>query len=330
VNHDATRVFLPLRSNTAWFSDESGRLRFEALLKTHIALYDRVILEDGRLEITSDGRGQGMTIPLAPNSIPQDRRQINYFKSGGTFAVQVGNTPILHGNAAFGCSADFFPILSSAGLQDATYLEWFLGDLVDEIKQQCQGAADRDLYYKDGALVGTLPNDRYMRKEIVKGFYRDSLIAHFKGATIGFDEHIRGFLDAKRVELSRSPSPAVQELLFQRWIDLGLPDFSQYSWEEIHVLHESDAGNDLRRMIARISNEAMAALQADATDSDLREIVAKAFEVELVQEIRVRRANARSVTISLALNFVPYGGIASGLLELNALSTDKASWVSLL
>jgi hypothetical protein len=323
-----TRIFLPLRSNTAWFSDAEAIGRFERLLRIHIALYDRIVLEDGILRLSCDDDGQGFVFTIPPNNTSADRTKLSFCEPGGSFAIAVGGQTVLHGKQSYGCNADFKPILHRAGLNGATYFQWLFGDLVPELKQQTDRLAAVDL--EDDGLLSSLPEQPFLQKELLKGFYRDAVIAHENHMTLGIDRHMAAFLEWKRSHAGGLGLPSPAYALLEHWVTLNLPDFSQFSWEQIHELHESDVGEDLRRMVERICSSVISALSNQPTKEDLDSLVASAFNKELIAEVRSRRAGVTRCAVNMLLNFVPYGGVISGMLDANDLTRDRASWISLL
>jgi hypothetical protein len=324
-----TKIFLPLRSNTGWFSEDEGIRRFERLLKIHIALFDRIVLEDGTYEILADSDGQGFTNTLPPEGCKGfNRNEFHFYQQGGDFGVSIGDRPVLQGKLSLGCSADFRPVLARAGLEEATYFEWFFGDLVDELKPRLDELAESDL--RDKVLIKDLPSQAFFRTQLVKSFYRDGMIAKIKKLPLAVDHHLARFLDHKR---ARNPACLPAETAFfvyDHWVNLNLPDFASYSWQEIHELHESDAGNDFRRMIERTTGQVNSAIRERASPMDVDHLVATIFSQELVHEVVSRRNSVAGTSVKLLLNIVPYGSLISGASDLTSMGRDVASWISLL
>jgi hypothetical protein len=323
-----TKVFLPLRSNTAWFSDEEALRRFERLLRMHIALYDRIVLEDGIFRMNADSGGQGFAFMIPPLSTDADRTRLSFCEPGGAFGISVGGTTVLHGQSSFGCNADFKPVLHRAGLEDATYFEWKSGELIPELKRQTEELAEVD--YRDPELEDLLPPQSFLRKELLKGFYRDAVLAHVLRMPFGVDHHLAGFLNYKRRHHPEGNLPAISNVLFDHWLGLELPDFSSYSWQEVHELHETDVGNDLRRMVERVCTSVSNAVPDNPTEDDVRDLVQQAFSQELLSELRAQRTGVGKTTINLVLNFVPYGSVLSTMLEASSFVSQRTSWISLL
>jgi hypothetical protein len=324
----ATKVFLPLRSNTSWFSEDDAVRRFERLLKVHVALFDELVLEDGAYSIFAAADGQGMAQPLPPGWCKDyDRSEFRYYQPGGRFGIQVGDKTLLSAELSFGCTADFKPILLRAGLEEATYFQWHVGDINQILQQEVNQQADRDLL--DNELVGDLPLQKFFRKELLRGFYRDAFLAQLLRMPLAIDHHLSKFVHRKKVKVS-GPEPAPELMIYDHWVELGLPDFSEYSWQEIHELHDSEVGNDFRRMIERISMQVREVISAGGAADEIRHLVGKMFSIELVNEVRLRRSNLGTLGVDVLLSLVPYGSLLSGIRSAADSGRDTTSWISLL
>lgn len=324
----STKIFLPLRSNIGWFSEQQAIERFERLLKVHIALFDEIILQDGTLHFLSDGKGQGLEMMMQPEASNRDRTKLKFYTPGGNFGVAMGDMPVMQGQMSFGCDADFFPILHRAGLNDATYFEWSSDELIPEIKRETDRLAESD--NRDLGLTDVLPNDPYLKKELLKGFYRDAVLAQEIKTPFAIDFHLSPFLNRKRELGWKGGMPSVPLRFLDHWIKLNLPDFSEFAWSEIHELHESPSGEDFRRLVERITQQVEDAMSTSATQSDIDNLVSEAFSTELLKELRPRRATLSSATANLLLNFVPIGPLISGAKDYLTVGRDATSWISLL
>lgn len=323
-----TKIFLPLRSNALWFSEDEAVRRFERLLKVHIAVFDELLLEDGAFAIFADSEGQGMTQPFPPGWCKDyDRSEFRFYQPGGHFGLQVGDKTILSAKLSLGCTADFKPILLRAGLEGATYFQWHVGVINANLQQKVNELVDRELV--DSDLVDDLPSQKFFRKELLRGFYSDALLSQILKVPFAIDSHLSKFVERKRIK-SHGPDSALELIVFDHWVELGLPDFSAYSWQEIHELHDSPVGNDFRRMVERVSLNVKEVILARGSNGDLRNAVSKAFSTELLNEVRNRRVGLGKLGVDLVLNFVPYGSLISGIRSAAESGRDATSWISLL
>jgi hypothetical protein len=120
VNRE-NRIFLPLRSNAAWFASADTRKDLERRMKRYALLYDEVVLQDGRYSFTVIPTGSAdQYTPSRMAGV--DRSQISYFSPGGRFAIQVSREPggefhpLLEGEKIASYEVDFYPILHDAEL----------------------------------------------------------------------------------------------------------------------------------------------------------------------------------------------------------------------
>lgn len=324
-----TKVFLPLRSNIGWFSEQEAVERFERLLKMHIALFDRLLIEDGTYFFMSDGMGQGFEWPAGPGAIKNyDRTTHKFHTAGGSFGMQVGGKPLMQGNLSFGCNADFMPIIHRAGLEEATYFEWTRRQLTREREELTTKLGDTDLH--DNELANTLPDDQFLRKNLLKGFYHDAALSQDLGVPLAVDHHFEGFLKLKHTRDAATVQQNIPLVFLRRWLNMNLPDFSSYRWEQIHELHESPRGEDFRRMVENLTAKVTELMPHSPSSEELRELVSHAFSEVLLRELRPRVATGTGTAVDVALNLIPYGSIASIGKDLAALGRDNTSWISLL
>lgn len=120
-------------------------------------------------------------------------------------------------------------------------------------------------------------------------------------------------------------------MLENAWLSLGLPDAGEAPWDSVLRARESAAGEDLRRVMERLSALAVSAF-ADAVDP--REWQAEAEKLlvaEIIRELLARRPNVLESGITFGLNFIAYVGTAVGTLkDAMAIVEEHRSWVSLL
>ena len=173
VMDDSTRVFMPLRSNAAWFGDADCRERLERQIKTYLVLYDHIIFENGRYRITAGVDGQGIEMMCPGDSYPGDRSKISFFPPGDEFGVEFGGKQLLSSTSQSAYEVDYLPIVRDAGLEHAGCVRWSDNDIKPEFKNAITQRVSQDLHGK--ALHDVLPENSYLRKHILEALYRDSL-----------------------------------------------------------------------------------------------------------------------------------------------------------
>ena len=116
---DSTRVYMPLRSNAAWFADADCRKRLERQIKICLVLYDRIIFENGRYCVTAGVDGQGLQVMCPGDSYPGDRTKISFFTPGDEFGVALDGKQIMTSTSQSIYEVDYLPIIHDAQLADA-------------------------------------------------------------------------------------------------------------------------------------------------------------------------------------------------------------------
>ena len=122
-------------------------------------------------------------------------------------------------------------------------------------------------------------------------------------------------------------------MIFDCWVKLNLPDFGEYSWEELHVLRDSDAGRDFRAMVDRLLANIEGDLSNITDPRDINELITRTFSKELIKEMNTWRPTTSWTVLSLVLNWLPLpfcaGAVVSSFKGLGALQKEQTSWVSL-
>ncbi len=196
-----TQIYMPLRSNAAWFGDENCRQRLERQIKSYLILYDQIIFENGRVRLTVLESGTGAHMQYPGNTFPDDRTKITYYEPGTPFSIRFGETPAvehvaLQGVAQATYEVDFLPIVHDAGLTDATFIRWSTIDVDGILESEINSRVWNDSF--DKSLCAVLPENRYLRDHVLKGLYRDSIIARHLGMPLSVDEHAIPVLELKQ------------------------------------------------------------------------------------------------------------------------------------
>ena len=342
-----SRIFLPLRSNAAWFADEQAQQVLEARLKNYLLLYDEIIVQDGRYQSTALDTGH-VDVYSPAETIRVDRTKISYYRPGTPFAFVVRESkdgpdiPVggFTGPRLFTYGADFYPILVSAGLLNADFIKGLNGDLSENIKKQAQDEARRDLL--NPTISASIPGNQYVKAKVLESLYHDAYLASSTELDFAVDYRAGPAARLKNeMESDRRWGPEARATVGQAWVSLERPDYGQASWDEVIELRESAAGRDYRRMVERVAAAVDRAALEGTPASELQRIAERKLDAELVEAMRRRRSSPMDGVLSFALNLISLalplvatGSAAVGI----AMDTDsvisslreRRTWVSLL
>jgi hypothetical protein len=323
-----SKIYLPLKSNSVWFVEDKGRAELEKRIKNYTILYDEIIIQDGRY-VCRVGETGSFDIMMSPDAYPGDRTKIKFYTPGNNFAVQVKGETIIGGKADIAYETDFYPILYDAGVVNASCYTWARIDLKDDEKKIVNKEVSADLNSEE--LNDLIPTYYFQKKNVIESFYTDSLLSFRIQIPFLSDHRMAPIINWKNQQSKIQFKDTIEELFYNFWLKIGLPDFGMLGWEQIHEIRESDAGNDYRKMINRISETINQNIGALKNQVDLELIVGSEFSRELVNELLSRLQNLRKVFFNLGLNLIPYASVAfTGAKDLKELITKRKSWVSLL
>lgn len=323
---DNTSIYMPLRSNAGFFQDDDCRARLERQIKTFLALYDFVILENGRIHLTAGSDGQGMQMQFPRNSYPGDRTEISYFRQGSPFGIQMGGNQILASTCDVAYEVDYWPIMHRAGLTHASFIQWSDYSVNPDLKSAISDAVSADLGSKRFASV--LPPNRFVQSHLLEGLYGDSLLACFLKVPYCVSDHASSVLELQQTQARATWAARLPVTFFNYWINLNLPDFASLPWDELCRFRETDVGVSFREMIKRISKDANELLPDITDQRDFDMWIANAFNKELLKELSQRVSSPASIVTSLCLNVVPYGFVPGVIKDVKTLYQDHSSWVS--
>lgn len=329
MSDECSKIFFPLRSNAAWFRSPSQRAILEDRIKVNVFLYDRVVVEDGSYVVMAADDGcQGLEQDLPPGSTRIDRTQQTYLEEGECFGVQTAGQTLLSARMERGYFVDFMPILAKHNLLNVGFVELsrrrlrpqILSEItksavVEEIRQNC---------------TESLPNNRYLASAIVRGLLRDSSLAYFLNIPISVDEAAIALVQNQRNLTTGVREDTIPQHFLNFWLDLELPNFTEWTWDQVVEVRESEIGRDFRRMLHRVCKNARAALEDGAENEAISEIISKIWIRELIDEIKSRRATRFGTVASIAMNVVPFGFIPSIAKDCLALAREQESWISML
>ncbi|MEX1027548.1 MAG: hypothetical protein WD049_06010 [Candidatus Paceibacterota bacterium] len=323
-------VYLPLSSNMGWFEDATSHAALERYLKSAVTVFDRVVLEDGRLHLSAGNDGQGMVWNMPGNSFSGDRTAFKPYTKGSAFGVAVGGTPVLRSTSAFSVDVDYMPLVAKAGIQDADFLEWRADSLMPAVKRPVEDLARREI--GEGTHDDALPANRYLRSQLLPRYYQDALLSYFLEVPMLLDRSVARLAVSVSETGAGKLTPSLRETAFHAWRALQLPDFGDWEWHDILAFRDSASGRDFRRMITRVSESVASGMAEGAAPDDLRQLASAAIATELVQEIMRRELTLGKIALSVTMNLVPLnlGTIAGTGSELVDLLKQRRSWISVL
>jgi len=330
-----SELFFPLRSNSAWFHKEETKIALEKRIKTCLMLYDRIYFQDALYQCTVWEHG-AFDMMLPPTNIGFDRSKIRFFspgtKSGLYFGEKDGEAKnkIIEGEAKYNYHVDFYPIIKEANLLDAEYINFKRIELTDEHKNKSKKAANDELKKYD--FTPLLGDNSFFRQKILESLYIDSTLSTYFGIPFVIDQYtgpVISYINKNAVKIHEG---IIKDVFFNNWITIGLPDFSDYSWEDIDKMHKSKSGIEFRQMIDRIVQVVTEEQNNINEAKDLALIVEQNFTKELVSEVIAHLPTPKNVIFNLGLNLLPFGTgmVAGGVKDYVELAISKRNWVSLL
>ena len=328
-----SKLFLPLRSNAAWFTTSQTRELLERRIKLSMLLYDDLIFQNGRYLCQIAERGY-YDMMMPPDKIFKERTEITYYELGREFAFKIASAkegpyhPLVQGKSVASFEIDYFPILNDAGLLGESYVFWLNGDILPEDKKIAEDQAQEDSQLHE--LQKSIPGQRYQQLAALKVFYVDSFLAHRLRLPFGVDFRAAPIIDWKLKQAANDLQVQIPPLVYRHWVHLELPDFTDAPWEDLHNLRQSAIGQDFRKMVQRISVAVEAAMPNIKGEAELKDVINREFVHEIVRELQSRSSTPGKVAVNLALNIIPYGSLPSTVKDAYELWKDRKSWVSLL
>lgn len=321
-------IYLPLVSNSSWFESESSFEKLDRFLKTVIAVHERIVVENGRIHLSAGDDGQGMCVSHPGNSFPGDRTEFKPYVKGNHFGVTFGNVSLLNSKTAYSVDIDYMPVLNRAGLSNAPFIEWsnhvFQGQTKQITSQLGEG-------FKKLILDDELqPFERYFHGEVAKQYANSALLAYALKLPICIDS-VTSRIASKisQAELMKmQPTPinfSVNSIPM-----LNVPDFGDWTWDDIVRFRDSASGIEFRKMLVRVGEGVREAIAGGASVADVQRMSDIRMGQAISDELAKRRSSIAGLAISTLLNFVPYGGLISGALEAKDVWNDRSSWISII
>jgi hypothetical protein len=334
------RTFFPLRSSAGWFESQATVSALEKHIKLSLVCFDELIFQDGEffLGITDNG---SLSFFMPPGTRPNQYRELPFGK-GKDFSLQLAPEGsqeyimVVAGPATTSYQVDFYPILKSAGLLGQEYIKGLTDDFEGDVKKHFGTQISDDKF--DSQIALSLSSMSLEKNYIIESYYIDSYAAHQLRASINFDSRVGSFIVVKNHQLTSQYIPDISSLVFDTVLNLEVPDFRELSWDKIHEVRQSSAGQSFRDMLQRIQ---LNIIEEIKTDLELQEVVNKNFQRELVDEMSesapdkgLTTLNLLCLLIPLFLSAPPIVSVALGSISIvneiqNHLKVNQ-SWASLI
>lgn len=330
-----SKIFFPLRSNSAWFLEEKTRNALVDRIKSCLMLYDEIIFQDALYQCTLWERGS-FDMMIAPHAINFDRNKTRFFNPGAKSALYVGQNggearhKVIGGEAKASYHADFYPIINEAELLNAEYINFKSFDASQEIKNEAKQSATKSL--KISELANLLPGNSFLKQKVLEALHIDSVIAYSLETPFVIDQNVGPAVLWKNKETIKMHEGIIKDLFFFNWISLGLPDFTKISWAKIDKLRSSNAGKELRKMLEKFVTEIMNNFDNFSDIKDATVIIERLFTKELINELFSMMPTKKEACFNMSLNLLPFGvgAVGGGVKDMVNLALNKRSWVSLL
>lgn len=330
------KTFFPLRSSAGWFESQATVAALERHIKLSLICFDELIFQDGEFLLNISDTGS-LWFFTPPGLKPNEYRKLTFGK-GKDFSLQLapeGSTEhvsVISGPAITSYQVDFYPILKDAGILGQEYIKGLTDDFANDVKQHFDTQINDD---KSNVQITQSLSPLFLEKDdIIESYYIDSYAAHQLGASINFDSRVGSFIVAKNDQIVSQYIPDVSSLVFDKALYLEIPDFRELSWEQIHEIRQSSAGQSFRDMIQRIQSSVAEEFANIHTIEELNEIIYKNFTREHHDEMKDFLPNGETTTIgwlfSLASLFFSPLGFTGNIVETLNLIKKSQSWVSLL
>lgn len=328
-------IFFGLRSNAAWFASEDACETLERRLKWAVMLYDRVALQDGRF-IGRYGVENSYEWMQFPERASPLRPELKFIPAGGRFALEARPVdedeppmPVFEDRIEASVEADFYPLLRRAEIAGESYLRWVRGDLPKRYRDAVKLDAAKDA--NSPVVTSLVPSSPFFAPAVANALYVDSAFAAGLRLPMAVDHHVGPLIEWKAAQAAARWHDNGRSAFQFVWHRVGLPDFSEATWEEIHHARESAAGRDLRALIRRLEQRALADVADGGDGTDFREAVSAGFAAELVEEVLRRRLTPEKAMVNIGVNLIPVVSNAiSAMQDAATLVAERRSWVALL
>ncbi len=343
----ATRaVWVPLRSNVAYFETTGSSLPMEGRIKSMAILSEQLYFEAGLLDVAVMDEGlTSFWIPpddLSAEDIAR-RRQRAEIGEPVHFAVGLEDAPgipappermrtVLSGALQRAFVAEFHTLFDSSGLSK---VEWAnLGFVPQEVRgaveEIARGEDTADLRRHDDAP--RLSENNFLDDRLKKDLNRDLAAGAVMGIPVGVDDLHGSMLthkaarDESRFREQSMPGSAA--------LDLWVPDFTEVAWPDILALHDHDAIGGFREALIAAEEQVSHLAEPDRTlalkDHALDALAERVREL-LPTKGRIGVDIGSSLVLDLVSGLFPLGGtVAASLKGLGAIQREQAEWTAIL
>ena len=304
--------------------------------------HDSLVIQDGRYELTFWQNGLDMEGRLGARQMAQlDRSQPRFAREGQISSVAVAIGPsrefrsLIDGPIASSLGVDFYPLLERAGIRTESYIQLSDGDLNDDAQKRCKKRASGD-----SKLEGfrDLPGGRSVNRRLLEALYIDAAAARALNLPFSTASDVRPIADwgIQRTVSRLAPDPTMS--VYQRWVSMRLPDFSQATWSELHDIRESPAGRDFRVVLERISQRVTETLPHVQNESEIQALIDGEFlreaTADAVAKVPVLQRVMQAIGLDIGLNLLglplPASSGVAAATEVFGVLKERRQWISLI
>ncbi len=333
--HELETIYFPLRSNAGWFAREENLKEMEGRIKMSMLIYDTLIFEDGhyRCGISENG---SFDVHLPPGQVPEEERIVRFFPPGSDFRIELKRdgssepwVPVSGPSVAMYC-VDYFPLLKQAGLLGQEYVRCVRPVISEQGKCLVREASAKDQAEAD--FWDKLPGNQFLKSNVANSLYYDSLVAHDLRLPFCVDARVGQYVSLKSRSLHEALELRIPVAVYNRLVELIMPDYSNADWDFVQKIRESAPGEELRTVFARMTRSVLRHLSGLREDTELDDLINCSLVQELVREIGARRKSPGKLILDIALNLLPLGvgGLASTGKDIYEAIQERRSWVNLL
>lgn len=346
TEHEAMRVFYPLRSNVGWFQDADLQAALLTKIKTGILAYDELILEDGTYQGDVTERG-GSSFWIPPGMLEESLRRVELKRdiAPGNVTLSIGpdgasepTGTVYSAPSVSRFKIDYFEFLQQINHDRTEFIKLVtVGDhsFSPEIRRGLTDWTSAD----EQAFRKLIPND-FLRSHLLKDLNRDLFVATtvLNAATV-VDDDRETILRAKATVRVGSEVEKAQlhELATQQAIEIAAPNFSELTLDDVIELRYDKSWVEFREYVGRLTAEIRQAPSLLAGDRSLREVTSKHVSRSFYDARKQRHETGGKLAIDVAmgvLSNVPGAGIpltiGSVFNGVDKFFSDKRSWFAFL
>jgi len=334
-------VIFPLRTNVDRFESPDNRVVFQTKVKEALLLYDRVVLQDGVLDINVTEHGSSCMhiprefLPRRGEGEPRGSRKPEGHIRVTGHVGETGKRHLLFGGPleAEYSNIDFLPDvrdLMNLKPNCAAFEHLELGSAGKKVANEIRRNLERN---ED--VCGLLPEgSSFLRAVLLGNLANDLALSHGMRTPIAMSSLYLPSM-AKLSELWTALHDDPRFAMLGMVLELRVPDFGNRSWEEVLEFRRDPALEALRDKIGIIGEAARSEANLQGrplTRQELSRLVRGHTEDDLWDELGKRSMSPKKILINLATGLLP-PGIASliGLGRNGAeLQEERTHWTSVI